>query len=109
MSKQISKVAKGIELLGNQKPQRGSNKGFKVVGSSFFTLEIPENWDIKQELLSDFTWYIYDETQKGEVGAITLVPYDFGDESLKENIHPVTVESKCYCMMMRHCGELQYF
>ncbi len=80
MSKQISKVAKGIELLGNQKPQ-ASNKGFKVVGSSFFTLEIPENWDIKQELLSDFTWYIYDETQKGEVGAITLVPYDFGDES----------------------------
>jgi len=65
MSKQISKVAKGIELLGNQKPQ-ASNEGFKVVGSSFFTVEIPENWDIKQELLSDLHGIFMTKPKKGK-------------------------------------------
>lgn len=80
MSKQVSKVAKSIRLLGVQKP-KASNEGFKVVGSSFFTVEIPDNWDIKQESLSEPRWYIYDETGKGDVGAIFLVPYDFDGKS----------------------------
>ena len=80
MSRQVSKVAKSISLLGDEKP-KASNEGFKVVGSSFFTVEIPDNWDIKQEALSEPRWYIYDETGKGDVGAIALVPYDFDGKS----------------------------
>src|SRR5690606_31848431 len=78
--KQVSKVAKSISLLGDEKP-KASNEGFKGVGSTVFTVEIPDNWDIKQEALSEPRWYIYDETGKGDVGAIVLVPYDFDGKS----------------------------
>ena len=47
MSEQIDYAVQGISLLGEQKPI-AANNGFKVVGSSYFTVEIPSEWDIKQ-------------------------------------------------------------
>lgn len=71
MSNQIERVIKSIGLLGNQKPQ-ASNKGFKVVGTGFFTLEIPDSWNIKATELPQPLWYIYDGDTK--IGTIELVP-----------------------------------
>ena len=74
MSQQIENVADWISLLGDQRP-KASNEGFKVVGSSFFTVEIPENWDIKAIELSQPIWYMYDGYSN--VGTIEVIPYNF--------------------------------
>ncbi|HBC32635.1 MAG TPA: hypothetical protein DC024_15480 [Clostridiales bacterium] len=72
MSEQINYVVQGISLLGEQKPE-ASNDGFKVMGSSYFTVEIPSEWDIKPlEYLP--IWDIYEGDNP--VGWIQMLPYE---------------------------------
>lgn len=72
MSEQINFAVQGISLLGEQKPE-ASNDGFKVVGSSYFTVEIPSEWDIKPlEYLP--IWDIYEGNN--QVGWIQMLPYE---------------------------------
>jgi hypothetical protein len=72
MSKRIPKIYNSISILGKQKP-KAVNEGFKVVGSSFFTVEIPIDWEIKRMNGSPFLWSIY--TGNKNVGEIELIPY----------------------------------
>lgn len=71
ISKQIANVTEWINLLGDQKPE-ASNEGFKVVGTSFFAVEIPDNWDIKANEMHQPIWYMYDGDNN--VGKIELIP-----------------------------------
>lgn len=72
MSEQISDVSQWMALLGNQKP-KAANEGFKVVGSSFFTVEMPSDWELK--VLQEFplSWHLY--AGDNQVGKIELIPY----------------------------------
>jgi beta-lactamase regulating signal transducer with metallopeptidase domain len=71
MSSQIDYALQGISLLGEERP-KAANDGFKVVGSSYFTAEIPNEWDIKPlEHLP--VWNIYDGDN--QVGLIQMLPY----------------------------------
>ena len=71
MSSQIDYALQGISLLGEQRP-KAVNEGFKVVGSSYFTAEIPDEWDIKPfEHLP--VWDIYEG--ENPVGMIQMLPY----------------------------------
>jgi hypothetical protein len=70
--KQIPDISHSISLLGDQKPKT-VNEGFKVVGSSFFTVEIPNDWELKVFEESPLCWVIY--AGGHEVGSIDLILY----------------------------------
>ena len=72
MSEQIVNVPLWMSLLGDEKPV-ALNEGFKVVGSSFFTVEIPEAWNVKALDVLSPRWGIYDGDNL--VGTIALIPY----------------------------------
>ena len=72
MSKRIPEIYHSISILGNQKP-KAENEGFKVVGSSFFTVEIPSDWAIKRIEGFPLLWNIY--AGNNNVGEIELIPY----------------------------------
>jgi len=72
MSERIPEIYNSISILGNQKP-KADNEGFKVVGSSFFTVEIPSDWEIKFMKGSPLLWNIY--AGNNNVGEIELIPY----------------------------------
>lgn len=91
MSEQINFVVQGISLLGEQKPE-ASNDGFKVVGSSYFTVEIPSEWDIKQlEYLP--IWDIYEGNN--QVGWIQMLPYE-AKESISEGVDDNAIREYLY-------------
>lgn len=89
MSQQINYAVQGISLLGDQKPQ-AANDGFKVVGSSYFTLEIPSQWDIKAPDSLPI-WNIYEGNN--QVGWIQMLPYEIeeiiegSDKALREDLY----------------------
>ena len=62
---------KSIKLLEGARPEV-ANDGFKVVGTDFFTAEIPEKWDMKISS-SAARWELYSENTV--VGSIRLIPY----------------------------------
>ena len=72
MSERIPEIYHSISILGGQKP-KAKNEGFKVVGSSFFTVEIPNDWELK--LIEGFPllWNIY--AGNNNVGEIEFIPY----------------------------------
>lgn len=55
----ISDVYRSIALLGDVRPQ-AEHEGYKVVGTSFFTTEIPETWYLRTREDALLTWNIYD-------------------------------------------------
>ncbi len=72
MWEQTDDAVSRMSLLGENRP-KAANEGFKVIGSSFFTTEIPIEWVIKP--YEDYPiWEIY----KGEnkVGSIRMEPYE---------------------------------
>lgn len=72
MFDQIPDILKSIDILGDQKP-KALNEGFKVVGSSFFTVEIPNDWEIKAFEDWALLWELY--AGKEKVGEIEMIPY----------------------------------
>ena len=91
MSEQIDYAVQGISLLGEQKPI-AANNGFKVVGSSYFTVEIPSEWDIKQlEYLP--IWDIYEGNNP--VGWIQMLPYEV-EESISESVDDNAIREYLY-------------
>ncbi|HHV98641.1 MAG TPA: hypothetical protein GXX36_03550 [Clostridiaceae bacterium] len=72
MSEQIINVPHWISLLGDEKPA-ALNEGFKVAGSSFFTVEIPSDWRIEAIDVPSPRWGIYDGDNL--VGTFDLIPY----------------------------------
>lgn len=72
MSEQIPEIYHSINILGTERP-KAYNEGFKVVGSSFFTVEIPSDWEIKRIEGFPLLWRIY--TGNNNVGEIELILY----------------------------------
>jgi len=81
MSEQIINVPHWISLLGDEKPA-AVNEGFKTVGSSFFTVEIPSVWRIEAIDVPSPHWGIYDGDDLA--GTIDLIPYK-SEENGKES------------------------
>lgn len=51
-------VYQSLALSGDQRPE-AKNEGFKVVGTSFFTVEIPIDWELKVKENALLTWSFY--------------------------------------------------
>lgn len=84
LSQQISEITESIELSGDQRPV-ASNEDYQLVGTSFFTVEIPEDWELKANEDTAAYWDLW--TEDGMVGTISLVPYPHDpvvEASLKE-------------------------
>lgn len=72
MVKQMADISKSIALIGKRQPV-AANTGFKVKGSSFFTIEIPAGWEMKATEGFPPCWNMYVGNQ--QVGRVELVPY----------------------------------
>lgn len=72
MAEQINNILNSAALLGNEKP-KPANEGYKVVGSSFFTVEIPDNWELRAADQSPPDWPI--SIAGKSIGWIALIPY----------------------------------
>lgn len=72
MSDQISTISDSMAIRGDKKPQP-ANEGFKVVGSIFFTAEIPDDWVIKEREGFPPGWDIY--VGDNYAGWFALIPY----------------------------------
>lgn len=71
MVQDVNGIAESITLLGNQEPL-AKNEGYKLVGSSFFTIEIPREWDL-EPYDTTLQWSIREDTKK--IGYISLESY----------------------------------
>ena len=69
---EVLDISHSISLLGNRKPE-AANEGFKVEGTSFFTVEIPSDWKLKTLDAFPLSWSIYAGAK--EVGSIELISY----------------------------------
>jgi hypothetical protein len=80
MEKDVRTIAESILLIDNNIPD-ASNDGFKVVGSSFFTAEIPDSWLVEPVEGVAMTWDIKENDHY--VGQIRFLPY-FTDTDSEE-------------------------
>ncbi|MGI5879180.1 MAG: M56 family metallopeptidase [Syntrophomonadaceae bacterium] len=73
MSEQMADISRSIALIGKRQPV-AANQGFKVKGTSFFTIEIPQGWEMKamEGFPPYWTMYVGDQ----QVGRVELVPYN---------------------------------
>ncbi len=71
---QIPNVSQWISLLGDNTP-KAENQEFKVVGSSFFTVEIPNDWELKALEEPTLSWSLFDQNNN-VAGVIELIPYN---------------------------------
>lgn len=72
LSAEIPELEKSFALVGKTLPTP-SNKGYHVVGTSFFTTEIPKGWELAVNDGAPASW---DIMAKGKVaGNIALIPY----------------------------------
>lgn len=72
MAEQIASITETISMIGDQKP-KAMNAGYQVVGTSFFMMEIPVEWEIKVEEEYGDSWNLFmDDTR---IGGIDLIPY----------------------------------
>lgn len=72
MVKQMADISQSLALIGKQQPV-AANTGFKVKGTSFFTIEIPPGWEMKAMEGFPPYWTMYAGNQ--QVGRVELVPY----------------------------------
>lgn len=72
MAEQIASITEMISLIGDQKP-KAINAGYQVVGTSFFTMEIPVEWEIKVEEEYGDSWNLF--SGDARIGGIDLIPY----------------------------------
>lgn len=73
LSEQVHNVHQWVYLFGDHKPM-AHNQGFKIVGSSFFTVEIPTDWALKAIEEPILSWSLYNQ-DNNEAGVIELIPY----------------------------------
>ncbi len=72
MQLQVVKMASSIKSINNSIPVP-KIEGYKVIGSSFFTMEIPKDWDVKTTEDYELRWDIYSD--ENIMGYIELLPY----------------------------------
>ncbi|MGI6712526.1 MAG: M56 family metallopeptidase [Bacillota bacterium] len=83
LSEKISDISRSISPIGKRKPE-AANKGFKVEGTSFFTVEIPKEWRLKALDDCSLCWNIY--AGNSVVGSIALISYYSDVKTLNDNI-----------------------
>lgn len=74
LREQIPNVSQWTSLLGDNRP-KAENQGFKVVGSSFLTVEIPKDWKLKALEEPTLSWSLFDQ-DNNVAGVIGLIPYN---------------------------------
>ena len=81
----IDEITDSFEIIETASPVP-ENIGFKIVGSNFFSIEIPKEWNIETVEDSYMTWLIRKEGKM--IGEIKFVPY-FTDNYywFEEGIH----------------------
>lgn len=72
LGEQILEVLKSIALVGDTKPA-AENEGFKVVGTTFFKLEVPQDWELKRSADHPVAWDI--SVGGTNIGQIKMIPY----------------------------------
>lgn len=72
MMAQVDTLTSSIKSIGEIRPE-AKIEGYKVIGSSFFTLEIPEEFDIRTSEDYGLRWEIY--SGENIVGDMELLPY----------------------------------
>lgn len=72
LEEQIFEVLKSIALVGDTKPA-AENEGFKVVGTTFFKLEVPQDWELKRSADHPVAWDI--SVGGTNIGQIKMIPY----------------------------------
>ncbi|MCE5196157.1 MAG: M56 family metallopeptidase [Negativicutes bacterium] len=73
LSAKVSQVGAWMALLGNQRPE-AENEGYQVVGTSYFTLEIPESWQLQRVEEMPQNWQLLDAQAKN-IGTVRQVLY----------------------------------
>ena len=73
LEEQLDLVCKSIALLGDIQPV-AKNEGFKVLGTAFFKLEVPEDWDLKRAQDHPAAWDIW--VDENNIGQIKMIPYN---------------------------------
>ena len=73
LEEQLDLVCKSIALLGDTQPV-AKNEGFKVLGTAFFKLEVPEDWDLKRAQDHPVAWDIW--VDESNIGQIKMIPYN---------------------------------
>jgi hypothetical protein len=84
---QIPNIPQWMSLLGDHGP-KSKNQGFKVVGSSFFTVEIPNAWALKALEEPTLSWSLFDQ-DNNTAGVIELIPYNserIGEKTIGMNM-----------------------
>ena len=71
MKRDLDKILDTVKVESESRPPV-KNNGYKLIGSSFFTLETPENWEVVKDEEGIFRWNIYLE-EKENIGSIELV------------------------------------
>jgi hypothetical protein len=87
LREQISNLSQWTSLLGDKRPKAG-NQGFKLVGSSFFTVEIPNDWELKALEKPTLSWSLFDQ-DNNVAGVIELIPYNserIGEKTIGMNM-----------------------
>jgi len=76
LSSKAEEVWQTIKLLGTAIP-KASNTGYKVIGTAFFTVEIPDDWDVKASENTILCWDIY--SGDSVIGSFEIIPC-YGEE-----------------------------
>ncbi len=89
----VNDMASTIKSLEDKKPI-SKIEGYKVIGTSFFTLEIPEDWDVKTTEDYELRWEIYSE--EDIVGDIELFPYKslYDSPYIETNLNKLLVDDE---------------
>ncbi len=89
----IPNVSHWTSLLGGNTP-KAENQAFKVVGSSFFTVEIPNDWELKGLEEPTLSWSLFDQNNN-VAGVIELIPYN--SELSDEKTNGSNMVRECFC------------
>ena len=73
LEEQLDQVCRSIALLGDTQPV-AKNESFKVLGTAFFKLEVPENWNLKRAQNHPVGWDIW--VDENNIGQIRMIPYN---------------------------------
>ena len=93
MKEDIDKILDKVKVVGESRPPV-KNEGYKLIGSSFFTLETPENWEVVKDEEDIFLWNIC-VGEKENIGSIELVSR-YEDEKQYQDYATLYIEDKEY-------------
>ena len=91
MKRDLNKILDTVKVESESRPPV-KNDGYKLIGSSFFTLETPENWEVVKDEEGVFRWDIY-VGEKENIGSIELVSR-YADEEQHQDYATLYIEDE---------------